>query len=155
MTQEQMTHRRLAAKYPPSEPCGCSICLQFCRRPGWWTVDEATRAINAGYASRMMLELSPDLSFGVLSPAFVGCEGGVALQELASGGCSFLKANRCELHGTGFQPLECRFCRHDRVGQGRQCHLALEADWHSTVGQALIGRWADLVGLGPSPGSAG
>jgi hypothetical protein len=27
--------------------------------PGWWTVEEAGFAIQAGYASRMMLEILP------------------------------------------------------------------------------------------------
>ncbi len=45
-------------------------------RPGWWTVQEANEALHAGLGKRMMLEMSPDLSFGVLSPAFKGCEAG-------------------------------------------------------------------------------
>jgi len=63
-----MKHKvNLIQKYPPSEPCSCDICLGYCLRPGWWTVAQAARAIDAGYAGRMMLEMSPDLSFGVLS----------------------------------------------------------------------------------------
>lgn len=45
-------------KYPPSEPCCCKICRSYCIRPGWWTVEEAERALNAGYGARMMLEIS-------------------------------------------------------------------------------------------------
>ena len=151
MSQERMNHKRLARKYPPSQPCGCEICLQYCRRPGWWTVDEASGAISAGFANRMMLEVSPELTFGVLSPAFRGCEGSVALNLHASKGCNFLQGNRCELHGTGFQPLECRFCHHDRVGLGLQCHGDIEKDWNNPAGQALIVRWANLLGFGPVP----
>lgn len=92
-------------------------------------MDEANRALLAGYANRMMLKLSPELSFGVLSPAFRGCEGGVALNRGAGGGCNFLKAGHCQLHGTGFQPLECH--------------------WHTPAGQALVRHWAEVMGYGP------
>ena len=76
----------LHEKYPPSKPCSCGICTAYCSRPGWWTVQEAASAFAAGYGGRMMLELSPDRSFGVLSPAFSGCEGMFAFQEFARNG---------------------------------------------------------------------
>ena len=136
----------LSQKYPPSPPCSCDICLAYCRRPGWWTVEEAERAIDAGYGPRMMLEVSPELTFGVLSPAFKGCEGKFAINLYAPMGCNFLKNKMCELHGTGFQPLECRFCHHDRLGSGPQCHADLEKDWNTPAGQQLIVRWSNLVG---------
>lgn len=94
-----------------------------------------------------MLEMSPDLSFGVLSPAFRGCEQNFALQEYAKNGCGFLKDGWCELFGTGFQPLECRFCHHDRKNQGQKCHSALERDWYSLRGRLLVERWALMSGL--------
>jgi hypothetical protein len=137
----------LASLYPPSEPCSCEICLSYCQRPGWWTVKEATAALNAGQGGRMMLEISPDRTFGVLSPAFKGCEGTFALQIYATLGCNFLKNDRCELFGTGFQPLECRFCHHDRLGQGPQCHADLEKDWNTPAGRALVARWCRLTHL--------
>ncbi|HEX2980297.1 MAG TPA: hypothetical protein VHO48_08540 [Anaerolineaceae bacterium] len=138
-------HKTLAEKYPPSEPCGCEICLGYCVRPGWWTVAEAARAIAAGYAPRMMLEIAPERTFGVLSPAFKGCEGKLALNLYAKRGCTFLHNGLCELHGTGFQPLECRFCHHDRVGQGLRCHADLEKDWHTPAGQALVEEWGERI----------
>jgi hypothetical protein len=119
----------------------------YCRRPGWWTVEEAARAIEAGIANRMMLEMSPDRSFGVLSPAFKGCEVEFALQRYADRGCTFLKKNRCELYGTGLQPLECRYCHHDRPGLGQQCHADIEKDWHTQAGSALVVRWSKLTGF--------
>lgn len=130
----------LAEKYPPSEPCSCDECRSYCIRPGWWTVEQAEAALNAGYGSRMMLELSPDRSFGVLSPSFKGCEGGFALEQFARAGCTFLVGGLCALHG-GHQPLECRFCHHLRVGQGVKCHADLEKDWNTPAGQALVKRW--------------
>ncbi len=95
----------------------------------------------------MMLEMSPDKSFGVLAPAFKGCELNFALQHLSSGGCTFLKDDLCELHGTGFEPLECCFCHHDRAGQGPKCHAALEKDWDSPAGRALVVKWSKLTGF--------
>jgi hypothetical protein len=93
----------------------------------------------------MMLELSPDRKYGVLSPAFRGCEGGFALQEFAQNGCTFFRRGLCALFHTGFEPLECRFCHHDRAGQGRVCHEALIQDWLSPAGQALVLQWICLM----------
>ena len=139
----------LAERFPPSAPCACPACVGFCARPGWWTVAEAERAIEAGYAGRMMLEMAPGGAFGVLSPAFRGCEGDFALNAYAGRGCCFLADERCELFGTGLQPLECRFCHHERPGQGQECHDALEADWNTPAGRALVIRWSKRAGLWP------
>ena len=121
--------------------------MAYCQRPGWWTVEDAARAIEAGYAPRMMLEIAPELTFGVLSPAFHGCEGAIATNEFAENGCNFLKADRCELYGTGHQPLECRFCHHARRGLGPKCHTDLENDWKSPAGQALVQLWLKQISL--------
>lgn len=133
--------------YPPSEPCSCEICRDYCIRPGWWTVEEATKAMNKGYARRMMLEISPELTFGVLAPAFKGCEQNFALQPYAKNGCTFLRNERCELFGTGIQPLECRFCHHDRKGLGQVCHADLEKDWRTPAGQSAVSQWGRMTGL--------
>lgn len=77
----------------------------YCLRPGWWTVEEAKRAFEAGLGNRMMLELYLPLNIGVLSPAFAGCEGNISLQEFSQAGCNFLKGGLCELFGTEFEPL--------------------------------------------------
>lgn len=139
--------KTLAERYPPSKPCNCEICKSYCVRPGWWTVEEAAKAIEAGYAGRMMLEMSPDLSFGVLSLAFRGCEGDFALNTYANRGCNFFKDNLCELHGTGFMPLECRFCHHEYHGLGQKCHEDIEKDWDTSDGRELIVRWGYITGL--------
>ena len=142
-----MSHTNLAKKFPPSRPCTCDICRGYCQRPGWWTVDEAEQAIEAGYAHRMMLEMSPDLTFGVLSPAFKGNEGNFAIQVFARNGCTFLKDGLCEIFGTGFEPLECRYCHHTRRNMGEKCHLVIEKDGHSKEGQQLVIRWGELTGF--------
>ena len=137
----------LLKKYPPSQPCSCDICKSFCTRPGWWSVEEAHIAFNAGLGNRMMLEMSPEFDFGVLSPAFRGCEQNFALQKYASFGCNFLKDGLCELYDTGFEPLECRFCHHTRMGQGEKCHADIERDWNTPEGQSLVLIWGNSVGL--------
>jgi hypothetical protein len=93
----------------------------------------------------MMLEMSPDRSFGVLAPAFRGCEMQFAMNEYASGGCTFFKADGCELHGSGVMPLECRFCHHDRPGLGPRCHAAIERDWNTAAGRSLVVRWSNIT----------
>jgi hypothetical protein len=140
-----MATQKLNKLFPPSEPCSCEICLSYCTRPGWWTVEEAGHVINLGYADRMMLEVSPELTFGVLSPAFKGCEMNFALQEFSQNKCTFLKNDLCELFDSGVQPLECRFCHHNRVGEGKKCHDAIEKDWNSYHGQKVVKKWIEKI----------
>ena len=147
MIKKRKSRYSLPEKYPPSAPCSCNICRSYCSRPGWWTVAEAASAIEAGYAGRMMLEVAPEFSFGVLSPAFKGNEGYYALQEYARAGCTFYQEGLCELHGTGYEPLECRFCHHERLGLGDRCHADLEKDWNTPAGQTLLQKWAFMQGL--------
>ena len=135
------SRKTLLEKYPPSEPCTCAICLSYCMRPGWWTVGQAAAAIDAGYGDRMMLEIAPEFTFGVLAPAFKGCEKYFAVNEYASNGCTFFQDERCELFGTGHEPLECRFCHHERPGLGARCHADLEEDWNTAAGKALVNKW--------------
>jgi hypothetical protein len=146
-TAHRNFRKKLSEKYPPSEPCECEVCRNYCIRPGWWTVDQASKALKAGYADRMMIEIAPERTFGVISPAFKGCEKFFALNEYADNGCTFLEKNRCQLHGTDLQPLECRFCHHTRRGLGPKCHAELEKDWDTPAGHALVIQWlkdADL-----------
>lgn len=145
----------LPEKYPPSEPCACDECRAYCARPGWWTVEEARRAIRAGYGPRMMIEVSPERTHCVLAPAFRGCERSFALQECAQSGCCFLKDGLCELHATPHMPLECRFCHHARRGLGARCHSDIERDWNTKRGQELVAQWvrafaADRIFVAPA-----
>jgi hypothetical protein len=137
----------LAEKYPPSPPCACPECQRYCLRPGWWTVAEARLAVQAGLADRMMLEISPERTCAVLSPAFKGCERYFALQEFSANGCTFWIEGNCQLHGSALQPLECRFCHHERPGLGAKCHADLEKDWDTPAGRALIQQWLERAGL--------
>ena len=142
-----ISNKLLHEKYPPSGPCSCQTCVSFCLRPGWWTVEEAARAIEEGYADRMMLEVSPDSRFGVLSPAFKGNESNYALEVFSKQGCTFLSDGLCELFNTTFQPMECRFCHHDRKGLGEKCHHDIEADWNTDYGKRLVVRWGNITGF--------
>jgi hypothetical protein len=137
----------LNEKYPPSPPCSCDICKSYCQRPGWWTVEEAIKAINGGLANRIMLEISPCQNFGVLSPSFKGNEANYALEIFSTRGCTFFQNGLCELFGTGLQPLECRFCHHERFGLGKKCHLDIEKDWNTKQAKRLIVKWGNIIGL--------
>ena len=132
---------KLKDSYPPSPPCNCEICRSFCRRPGWWTVEQASSVMKAGYSHRMMLEIAPEFNFAVLSPAFRGCEGSIATNEFSNAGCNFYKNELCELHGTNLQPLECRVCHHERPGLGPACHGDIEKQWNTPNGQKIVIKW--------------
>ena len=147
LSSGKMQALKLKEKYIPSEPCTCETCRSYCKRPGWWTVEEAERVISTQYAFRMMLEISPGMHFGVLSPAFKGNEGNYALQVFSNQGCTFLINDLCELFGTGFQPLECQYCHHDRKGLGSKCHSDIEKEWDSDYAQRLIVRWGNKTGF--------
>ena len=110
-------------------------------------MEEAGKAIESGFGPRMMFEVSPDKRFGVLSPAFKGNEGDYAYQEFSKYGCTFLENGLCELFGTGHQPLECRFCHHDRKGQGVKCHRDIEKEWATDDAKRLVIRWGNLTGF--------
>lgn len=136
-----MNSADLNTLFPPSEPCSCPVCQSYCKRPGWWTVTEFKKILQSNYYKRIMLELSPELTFGVLSPAFKGCENNFALQNYAEYGCNFYNNHLCDLYSPHLQPLECRFCHHDRTGKGMECHTAIEQEWNSNEGRQLIELW--------------
>lgn len=142
-----MAAPKLNKIFPPSEPCSCDICISYCARPGWWTIDEAIKIIESDYANRCMLEVSPEFTFGVISPAFRGAECNFGLQEYSENKCTFLKDELCELFETGFQPIECRYCHHSRVGLGEKCHYALEMEWNTFRGQKTVEKWIEKVGF--------
>lgn len=123
-----------------------SECRAFCARPGWWSVEEAVLALEAGYGSRMMFEMAPNLIFGVLAPAFRGCERDFALQQFSRFGCNFFTNGMCELYPTGMMPLECRFCHHSRIGLGKQYHNEIEKEW-KLKGKDFVLKWAKMYGL--------
>jgi len=140
-------HNLLYAKYPPSKSCSCDICVNYCKRPGWWTVNEAKNVVSSNYSNNIMLEISPEFSFGVLSPAFKGNEKQIAQNDFSHNSCTFHKNNLCDLFGSGMQPLECRFCHHERIGLGIKCHNDIEKDWNTSYGKKIVEIWCKSVGL--------
>ncbi len=44
-------------------------------------------------------------------------------------------------------PLECRFCYHERAGLGQKCHLDIEKEWNTAMGQAQVTKRAKQFGL--------
>ncbi len=154
MWLEVSRKKELRTKYTDSPACSCAVCLSYCKRPGWWTVCEAGEALEAGYGPRMMLEMSPDRAFGVLAPAYKGCEMQFGVRPAGDPGCTFLVNDRCELHDTQFQPLECRVCHHNRPGLGPRCHADIEKEWNTAAGRALVVRWSNQVDFWGRLGSA-
>ena len=69
------------------------------------------------------------------------------MQIFSKNGCTFFKNELCELFESGLQPLECRFCHHEREGMGLKCHLDIEKDWKTKLGQRLIVKWGNLMGF--------
>jgi len=95
----------------------------------------------------MMVEVSPELNYCVLAPAFKGNEGDYALQIFSKNGCTFFIEGKCELFGKGIQPLECRFCHHSRMGLGYQCHEDIGKEWNSLKGKKIIVEWGNSTGF--------
>jgi len=60
---QKISHRKISA----SDHAIAKYAQAIANDRDWWTVEEAARAITAGYGGRMMLEMSPQRSFGVLS----------------------------------------------------------------------------------------
>jgi len=134
-------------RFPPSPACSCHQCRAFCSRPCWPLIEEASEAIVAGLASCLMVAFSPDLSYGILSPAFRGNESHHALQVFASAGCTFLNQSGCKIFDTHYRPLECRYCHHDRMGLGLSCHLSIAKNWNISKGKRTVHHWLEMVEL--------
>src|SRR5262245_51533200 len=110
--------------------CTCEKCIRACQRaPGWMSPEEARKAIDNGYADRLMRDwFEPSSKYGnkeriyVLAPASLGCEGKDAPEvdredlhniirglEWNKGRCTFFNdEGRCEVHESGFKPLQCK-----------------------------------------------
>ena len=142
-------HGSLECRYPPSPACACEVCRAYCARPGWWTVTQAEAALRAGLGARMMLEAAPGFAYGVLAPAFRGCERRFALQVFAGNGCTFLAGGLCALHSTDLLPLECAFCHHQRAGLGARCHADIALDWRGAAGRRLVQQWSSQYLIAP------
>jgi Fe-S-cluster containining protein len=134
--------------------CSCKKCKEECRRlPGWFTPEEAAKAIEAGYAPRMsaVVQLHHKTSEPItaLAPSIAGSEGKRYYHRM--GRCTFLNhLDRCEIHQSGFKPVECRLgfsCR------AHTCPTELEmfAMWNTLEGKAAVEKWRSRKDLNPRP----
>lgn len=147
-----MAHKDIALelRYPDAPACSCKLCKAQCHRPGWMTVEEAKAAIAAGYGDRLMIDylhLGGDQFIGVLCPAYTGREGKLAEWSGGVGGCVLQTADGlCEIHDSGFKPLECRTASHDPSKAKRRPGNIKEdiaREWMSLEGVLLLRLWHD------------
>lgn len=144
--------------------CECAECVANCKRyPGWFTPDEAKRAIDAGYANRLMRDYweGEKTPIYVLAPAVVGCEGGDiqpddawigaqrglmawVLGEVYPGRCTFLADDKCAIHDSGFKPIQCRtaFCQ-DTENKLWKSKLDVADLWNTEEGHAVLALWEE------------
>ncbi|MFL6764533.1 MAG: hypothetical protein ACJ8FO_04980 [Sphingomicrobium sp.] len=133
---------------PAPQDCACSACKKACETvPGWFTPAEAVRAIEAGLARRMSAVSEILSGMFALAPSVAGREGRAGWHGL--GRCTLLTADgRCEIHDSGFKPVECR------TGYG--CHDGPDlpkveemwAMWRSPEGKAAVELWQSRVSAG-------
>lgn len=145
--------------------CTCTACVGACRRnPGWMTPAEASIAIAAGHAGKLMRDwLEPCDKLGnhqriyVLAPAAAGHSGGDApelnwlecmMGTAAKGRCVFLTArNRCAIHASGFKPIQCRasLCCQDDQDSSDFDNYAVARLWNTRRGRQLVTRCRRLT----------
>lgn len=129
----------------------------MCRTPGWMTVDEAERAINAGLAGDLMEDYWDGRSgvVYVLCPANWGLRGKRAsLPDAIFGPCVMLDqaTGLCNLHQSDHKPIECRTAWCDgRRDERYRPRKAIKKEWDSDRGRSLVSRWQTLVAALPTP----
>lgn len=126
--------------------CSCEKCVKACKRyPGWFSVEEASRAIDGGHAKRLMLDwYAADPDIYVLAPAGQGYEGKSAPfwpDEYMQ--CTFLINDRCTIHDSGFKPRMC--CESMICQQTGPSKKDFTEDWDTDEGRDLINRWWEMV----------
>jgi Fe-S-cluster containining protein len=143
--------------------CSCSKCRSLCSNPGWFTPEEAERAIEAGYADKMMIDyLVGEPNIYILAPASKGCEKdrapntdelfGSGLSRFVTRGttkgkCVLNKDGLCFIHDTDFKPLQCRSAMACEGDVGLD-NTQMGEMWRNPEAQALVRRWMALVDLG-------
>lgn len=143
------------------DSCSCSLCVGRCHDyPGWMTPWEAAVAIDAGFAFQLMRDrwesdsLFPKTE--VLCPAVIGAEGQTAppnglkriRQAFGFCQCTFVSENRCQIHESGFKPLECRrtfACDAVRNNDSAPPALEIVPLWRTKFGRAVIRKWNNAV----------
>jgi Fe-S-cluster containining protein len=151
------------AEAAAAESCTCPECVSLCEdNPGWMTPAEARRAIEAGLGGRLMVDwLEPCSEVGnerrlyLLCPAAEGCEGGACREfstfelltvAMVGGGackgrCTFLKDGLCEIHSSGFKPVQCRKSFECRGNPEYPDNYAVARLWDTEEGRAVMAMW--------------
>ena len=140
------------------ESCTCDICRRACLNPGWFSPDEAASVLHAGLAHKLMKDwIEPCEQVGnaeriyILAPASLGHEGKNApelddffLYRIIGwnkGQCTFLNNGRCDIHNSGFKPLQCRgFFHGESIDNYTMAKL-----WDNTTARAIVDVWEWLV----------
>lgn len=145
--------------------CTCSTCTSHCHRvPGWMLPEEARKAVDAGYAPKLMIDwfdgkdgplfvLCPAAQFheGERAPTWDEMTGGDWMRgwlgNVSKGRCAFLsEVGRCTIHDSGFKPIHCRQAFHDSTKVIREPdNEKIAGAWQTTDAKALIEEWKKLV----------
>lgn len=107
--------------------CSCEKCAGMCRvSPCYPTPQEVVKAVRHGYKDKFMITGFIDQKFGIIWP-LIAPEGidwrhGPHIFHR----CVFLNSDmKCDLHNTGFKPLEGRLLNHESTTE--ECeHIRLE-----------------------------
>ena len=122
--------------------CTCSACVEMCGIcPCIPTPDEAEQMLDHGYGQRMSSrEVYKIDSFHILCPSVRGHECQHDMTHF-SGGCTFLKDGLCEIHDSGFKPLEGRAVHHDDDYSTEGMHEYIINRWDNREGRRVFRRW--------------
>ncbi len=145
----------------PIGSCTCPLCVSACYRvPGLFTPLEALRAVRDGFADDMMVRWDSEdgpysnrrQQWQSLMPRSFPVEYSVGPSPArnsridpfyCAGRCVFLNAaNRCDIHDSGFKPLECRqalIC--DDNSARAPAGMSIRAMWNTSVGRHVVAIW--------------
>jgi len=142
--------------------CSCKECARLCeRQPGWPTPQEARMAIEAGYADRYMRDWwDGHEKVYIICPASKDCGGREAPEIPDSDGflggfmaiaagwtkgrCVLLKDGLCEIHDSGFKPVQCREalgCKAVDPRDGRSQNEDVMKLWDTDEGREVVKLW--------------
>jgi Fe-S-cluster containining protein len=139
--------------------CTCETCISYCRRPGWFTPEEAQMAIASGYGKLLMLDYwvsSGDKEdIFLLCPANPGYErqsapevslltmalyAAVGTSNPLYSGCTMLSTdNRCGIHA--IKPLECKVAHHAFPDASTGLHEEIAMLWDNDAAQLIVNQW--------------
>lgn len=171
---ERSSAKEFEVKRGTVESCTCHECVSACEHnPGWMSPADATRAIEAGHAGKLMLDwLEPCTEVGnktrifVLSPASDDRGGGMApeveeMHGFSSGRCFFgmwlggerpykgrcvyLKRGRCSIHASGFKPHQCRMSLGCGDNDLGVDNYTMAKMWRGREPRAVVAEWRRAV----------